>query len=297
MELRHLRLVETVANEGSLAKAVDKLSVSPSALSHQLKEIETEIGVRLFDRISKKLVITDAGRIVLRSAKRVLRELELAEHDLMVMRDGQVGELNITSECYTCYHWLPGVMKSFSRDFPGVDIKIHPDLVDRSISALLGGQVDGVITSEWTDNPMIAYHQLFRDEMVAVVANGHPWEEKPYVEAEDFANENLIIYGKPLDSVYVFRQVLIPNNISPKKVMEVRLTEAQLEMVKAGYGVKTIARWAIEPYLKTHPITAIPITEKGLSRTWYFATLKKEPQPLYYKCFIKSLIRQMREGD
>jgi LysR family transcriptional regulator for metE and metH len=294
MELRHLRLVETVAIEGNLTKATNKLNVSPSALSHQLKELENEIRLQLFYRVNKKLVITDAGRILLKSAQNVLKELEQAEHDLMTLRDGDVGELKITTECYTCYHWLPGVVKTFSREFPGVEIKIFTEYTANPISALLKGKVDAVITSNLDRNPAIEYTELFRDEQVAIVPKGHPWEGKAYLEAEDFANENVIIYSKPLESITLFRQLLIPRNISPKKIIEMQLTEAHIEMVKAGYCVEVISKWAIEPYLKTQPIMAIPVTKNGLRRTWYFLNLKKDKQPEFYHSFIRSLAWQMR---
>ncbi|MCG8308703.1 MAG: LysR family transcriptional regulator [Cytophagales bacterium] len=296
MELRHLRLVETVAAEGNLTRAVNKLNVSASALSHQLREVENELGVRLFLRVNKRLVLTEAGKILLRSAQKVLRELEQAEYELMTFRDGQVGELRVTTCCYTCYHWLPGVMKSFSREFPGVEIKILTEYTCSSIAPLLEGKVDAIITSNLEPNPAVKFTELFRDEQMAVVVSGHPWEGKPYVEEKDFADQNVIIYSRPLESVTLFRQLLIPQNISPKKIIEVQLTEAQIEMVKAGYCVMVISNWAIEPYLKTQPIVAVPVTNKGLHRTWYFASLNNEKQPGYYEPFIKSLAIQMRDG-
>ena len=296
MEIRHLRLIESVAEEGNLTKAVKKLNVSPSALSHQLKEIEQELGVQLFDRVNKKLIITDAGRVMLKSAQKILSELEVAEHELINLRDGQVGELDITTECYTCYHWLPGVMKTFSREFPGINVNIHPDYTADPIPYLLDGKVDGVLTSEVVKNNAIKYRELFRDELVAVVAQGHPWEDKPYVEAEDFADQNVLIYSRPLESVALFRQVLLPANVTPRKITEILLTEAQVEMVKTGAYVKVLAKWAVEPYLKTQPIVTVPVTKNGLHRTWYFAMLKKETTAPYIDKFIKILARQMKGG-
>jgi len=294
MELRHLRLIETVAAEGNFTRAVNKLSVSPSALSHQLKELETEVGVQLFYRVNKKLIITDAGKILLRSAKKIAKELAQVELDLMALREGQTGELRITTECYTCYHWLPGLLKTFNHDFPGVEISIHTENTSNPIDAIMDGKVDAAITSCIDDNPAIEYTELFRDEMVAVVAKGHPWESKRYIDARDFADQNVIIYSRPLETVALFSQLLIPHQVNPKRVIEMQLTEAQIEMVKAGYCVKVLARWAIAPYLRNHPIVAIPVTRKGLHRTWYVARMKNDSQPDYYKAFVKSLVIQMK---
>lgn len=295
MEIRHLRLVEAVATEGNLSKAVDKLYVSASALSHQLKELESELGVSLFHRINKKLILTDAGRIFLQSATKILRELEVAEQTIGRLRDGQTGEIRICTECYTCYHWLPGVMKSFHTEFPQVELSIHPEHTHSPLTPLLNGEVDAVITSTAEDHPTIEFRKLFRDELFVVVAKGHPWTQKPFVEAEDFRTEHVIIYSKPLETVTLFSQLLLPNQIMPRKITELQLTEAQLEMVKMNYGIKVMAKWAIAPYLKTQPIAAIPITQKGLHRTWYLALMKRDTQPEYYEAFIRTLIHQLRQ--
>lgn len=296
MELRHLKLLEAVSEEGNLTKVVDRLHVSSSALSHQLREIERELGLPLFHRVNKKLILTDAGRVLLKSAKSVLRELDKVELDLKHLKEGSSGEIRIATECYTCYHWLPGVAKSFSETYPSVDISIHPEYTDSSIAPLLNGKVDAVITSYPEDNPSIEYRELFRDEQLAVVAEDHAWAKREYIEAEDFVTENVIIYCGPLETVSLFSQLLIPKGVSPKKVTELQLTEAQIEMVKAGFGVKVIAKWAVEPYLKNQPIVALPVTKKGLHRTWYLALLKQEKYPDFYECFIESLRNQMKEN-
>ncbi len=294
MELRHLRLLEAVAENGSLAKVVDQLHVSASALSHQLKEVEKEIGLALFHRVNKKLILTDAGRVLLKSAKAVLRELDKAEVDLQHLKDGHYGEIRIATECYTCYHWLPGVASSFSETYPNVNISIHPEYTGSPIGPLLEGKVDAIITSIPEDNPNLQYVELFRDQQLAVVSEDHTWATKEFVEAEDFRTENVIIYHGPVETVSLFTMLLIPKGVTPKKVTEIQLTEAQIEMVKAGFGVKVIAKWAVEPYLKTQPIVALPVTEKGLHRTWYLAMLKQDQLPDYYECFMDSLRKQMK---
>lgn len=296
MEIRHLRLMESVSEEGSLTKAVKRLNVSPSALSHQLKELEQEVGIQLFDRVNKKLVITAAGRVLLKSAQKVLNELASTEQKLASLRDGRVGELNITTECYTCYHWLPGVMRTFSREFPDVNVIIHPDHTKDPLGMLMEGKVDGFITSEWVETPNVEYFELFKDELLAVVAQDHPWESKDYIEVEDFKDQNLLIYCRPLESVYLFRKLLIPCNITPRRITEINLTEAQIEMIKSGTHVKVMAKWAVQPYLRSQPISAIPVTKKGLYRTWYFAIRKKDSSTRYIDKFVKTLARQMRSG-
>ena len=105
---------------------------------------------------------------------------------------------------------------------------------------------------------------------------------------------NLPLTSSPVESVSFIAQILIPNGVMPKKITELQLTEAQIEMVKAGYGVKVISKWAVEPYLKTQPIVSLPVTKNGFKRTWYLVMLKQENQPDFYTSFKDRLIEQMR---
>src|SRR3954463_1497751 len=107
LEIRHLRLVAAVADVGSLTRAGDQLHLTQSALSHQLRDIESRLGAALFLRVGKRLVLTPAGERLLASATDVLARLERTEQDIREMGRDRAGSLRITTECYTCYHWLP----------------------------------------------------------------------------------------------------------------------------------------------------------------------------------------------
>lgn len=297
MEARHLKLVEAVSEEGTLTKAGERLFLTQSALSHQLKELESELKTPLFNRVNKRLILNESGRIVLESARKILCEIEYAQKELQKRMNGGCGEIRLTTECYTCYHWLPRVMKSFNREFPQIDVDIFPEYTRKPIGGLLDGKVDLVITSDNSDHPGVAYRELFRDELVAVVPKGHSWSNKPYVVAKDFTDETVIIYQGPIETVEFFRSTLMPAGVTPKKVLEIELTEATVEMIKAGYGVKVMATWAIKPYLANHEIEIIPITKKGLYRTWFMAYLKDKTWYSYYDQFIAQLVSILRSVD
>src|SRR5215218_5510913 len=107
LEVRHLRLVASVAEVGSLTRAGDRLHLTQSALSHQLRDIEERLGATLFHRHGKRLVLTAAGEHLLQSARDVLGRLREAEDTIRALGKEPGGVLRITTECTTCYHWLP----------------------------------------------------------------------------------------------------------------------------------------------------------------------------------------------
>lgn len=289
MEIRHLKLIREVAETKSLTKAKDALFLSQSALSHQLKEIEGQLGTQLFHRVNKQLILTNAGKMVLESAERILKDLERTELSIKKYVSGTSGTLRLATQCYTCYHWLPSLMTDFKKEFPNVEIEIFHNNDADVEDQILNGNIDLAIIYENSDRPNIEYHELFRDEVFALVPAGHPWSKKDYVEAQDFEGQNIIIHSYPLESVSLFSQVLIPEGVKPNRVMQVQVTEAVVEMVKAGMGVNVMAKWIVEPYLKDNQLALVPVTKRGIHRTWTAINLKDENSPQYLQNFIQHL--------
>ncbi|WP_258102806.1 LysR family transcriptional regulator [Marinoscillum sp. MHG1-6] len=289
MEIRHLKLIREVADKKSLSKAKDALFLSQSALSHQLKEIETQLGTALFHRVNKKLILTGAGKMVLESAERVLSDLENTELAIKKYASGQTGSIRLATQCYTCYHWLPGLLKDFKKEFPNVEIEILHSNESGIEHQILDGSIDVAVIYESSHQPKLKYEELFQDEMFALVASDHPWATREYVEAKDFADQQLLIHSYPLESVTVYSQVLMPEGVQPKRVMQVQVTEAIIEMVKAGMGINVMAKWIVRPYLDDKDIVLVPVTKRGIHRTWHAITLKQENPPQYLKNFIEHL--------
>ncbi|MGL1885164.1 MAG: LysR family transcriptional regulator [Reichenbachiella sp.] len=296
MELRHLKLIETVAEEGTLSKAGIKLHLSQSALSHQLKEIEEELGTLLFRRVNKRLVITDAGDIIRKTSVNIQSEIHNALNLIDRQLNGQQGNLRLSTECYTCYHWLPQVMKEFEKEFRRIEIEILPEFTKRHFEGLLNENLDLVITSQKMNHENLAYENLFQDEQLVIVSKNHPWALRPYVNLEDFAAECLIIYEKPLEDTTFYSNHLKPNGISPTKILEIRLTEAAIQMIKSEYGIKVMAKWAALPYLENQEVVGIKITENGLYRKWYLAYNKQIGWKAHYNYFKKHLKNSLKEN-
>ncbi len=292
IEVRHLQLVATVAEEGSLTKAGGRLHLTQSALSHQLRDIEARLGVLLFRRLNKKMFLTQAGERLLRSSHVVNGELERARREIQQMAKGDAGVLRISTECYTCYHWLPSLLKRFNEDFSNVDVRIVVEATHRPIQALLNGKLDlAIVGSNSAPEPNLRYEPLFQDELVVIMPPNHPLRSRRCVEAEDFAGENLFVYDLPVPDkeITVLKQVLLPAGISPKRLSRVQLTEAIIELVKAGLGISVLAKWAVRPYIKSGDLVALPLTKKGFYRQWRAAIIKDEPAPEYTMEFIRLL--------
>ena len=293
MEIRYLKLVRAIVEEGSMANAIEKLHLTPSALSHQLREAELQLGTKIFHRVNKKLILTEAGEKLLAASHVILKELDKVQREIKEIISGETGVIRISTECYTSYHWLPALLKKFHTEFPSIEVRIVFEATHRPIQKLLQGQIDLAITSDPIVNDQVEYVELFRDEMVALVSEFHPWISKEYVTAEDFKSENLIIHSEPLDTVTVYERVLKPANIQPKNITILPLTEASVEMVKADMGVLVMPRWALKPHLNSNHVKTIKVTSEGLHRQQFIALLKQEDRPEYFDYFITFLRQEI----
>lgn len=287
LDVRHLELVYMVEEAGSLTRAAERLHLSQSALSHRLRDLEERLGVPLFERVGKSMRLTAAGRRLLQAARLVLAQLREAEDDLRRIAAGQAGAIRISTECYTCYHWLPVVVEAFRASYPRVEVEIVPEATRRPLEALLEGRLDLAIVSCTAADERLRLAPLFEDEMVALVRPDHPLAGRPYLEPEDFAAEHLIVYDAGESTVV--RRFLEPAGVQPRRLSGVLLTEGIVQMVRAGLGVSVLARWAVAPEVEAGALCAVPLSAGGYRRHWQVATLAAAHPPAYLETFVDLL--------
>jgi LysR family transcriptional regulator, regulator for metE and metH len=295
MEIRHLRLIKAIVEEGSITKAIDKLHLTQSALSHQLKEAEYQLGTKIFLRINKKLILTNTGEKLYATANEILSKLSDTEKEIKQLIFGEVGEIRISTECYSSYHWLPAVLKQFHLLYPNIELKIVMEATHYPLQKLQENFLDIAIISDPIKDENIKYVELFQDEMMMVVSENHAWVNKKFVVAEDFINEHLLIHSLPMETVTIHQFLLAPAKISPKKITPLPLTEASIEMVKADMGIMAMAKWALQPYLKNNAIKAIKIGKNGLKRKHYIAYMSNKTYPNYFQHFIDFLQTEINQ--
>src|SRR6478609_3447379 len=209
LETRHLRLVVGIADFGSLTRAGHQLHLTQSALSHQLADLEAQLGVKLFERLGKKMEPTAAAERLIARARIALQQLREMEHEVKQVASGREAVVRVATECYTCYHWLPPVLKAFGERYPKIELQIVPGATSRPIRALLAGKIDACIVMQVPRDRRVEAVPLFEDELVAVMAPTHPLASRAYLEASDFAHEHLLNYSPPEESS-IFQRLLTP---------------------------------------------------------------------------------------
>lgn len=289
MDIKYIKLISTIVDCGSITKAAQVLNLTQSALSHQLREVETLKGTKFFTRSNRKLNLTPAGKMVYDASGKILSEINKLEVNLKNLDKLNSGTIRLSAACTTSYHWLPRLLQSFKSDYPNIDIDVILENSTNPINELVKGKIDVSIIISPVENENIEYKLLFEDELVVVFSKQHKFNQKQFVIAKDFLDEHLIIHSKPLDTVVFYEQILKPKCIEPLKISELPLTEATIELIKANYGVAVMAKWSVEPYLDSGSISFRKINRNGLFRNHYAAILKSPNHPEYLSKFISYL--------
>lgn len=290
LEIRHLKLVAAIAETGSVTRAGNRLHLTQSALSHQLRDAEEQLGLQLFERKSGRMILTVAGERLLLTARCVLGELERAELDIRKNGTPAKGLIRISTQCNTVYHWLPPRLILFQKQFPEVEVQLVIEATHNPFEALLEGKLDLAIVSDPIRNRKIRYLPLFEDEVVIAVPPGHRFAGKNCVAPEDFATESILLYP-PKEESTLLTKILEPAGIRPRKIQEVTLTEAIIEMVIGGLGVAALPKWTVGPQLASGALIGVPLKPPGYRWNWSIAQLRENRAPAYLQEFIRNLAK------
>ncbi|MGB2059565.1 MAG: LysR substrate-binding domain-containing protein [Alcanivorax sp.] len=285
LEVRHLTTLLAIEEAGSLMEAAERLHVTQSALSHQLKDLEGRLGAALLVRRTRPVRFTTAGLRVLALAREVLPRVQQTERELKRLAAGQTGRLHIAIECHSCFQWLMPALDAFREHWPEVEMDLSAAFSFAPLPALVRGDLDMVITSDPVENEAVKYLPLFRYELVLAVSRQSPLAASKWIEPEDIADQTLITYPVERERLDVFTAFLNPANAEPATIRTAELTPMTAQLVAAGRGVAALPNWALTEYTEHDLLKTVRLGEKGVWRTLYAAVRVEDDQTPYMQEF------------
>jgi len=286
LELRHLETLLALAECGSLSKAAARLFLTQSALSHQLKVLETHYGAALVEKNVRPLRFTAIGHRLVALARAVLPQVAEAARDVARLSQGHAGPLRIAVQCHNCFDWLMPAMDSYRSLWPEVELDIISGFVVNPLPLLARGEAElAIIHDAQEPEPDVAFSPLFRYESVALMSPRHRLASKAYMEAADFAEETLITYPVPDEMLDVMKHCLIPAGINPRR-RTAELTVAILQLVASGRGIAALPSWTVGNYIERGYVVSRPIGRNGLRCELYAATTTAGAEAAYIREFI-----------
>ena len=286
LELRHLATLRAIEEAGSLVEAAERLHVTQSALSHQLKDLEHRLGVVLLVRRTRPVRFTTAGLRVLALARDVLPRVQQTERELKRLAAGQTGRLHIAIECHSCFQWLMPALDAFREHWPEVELDLSAAFSFAPLPALARGDLDMVVSSDPVENDAVLYVPLFRYELVLAVSRQSPLAGKKWILPDDITDQTLITYPVDRERLDVFSAFLGPAGKEPAAIRTAELTPMTAQLVAAGRGVAALPNWALTEYTEHDLLKTVRLGEKGVWRTLYAAVRVEDEQTPYVQEFL-----------
>lgn len=290
IELRHLKTLVALRDAGSLVEAADRLFLTQSALSHQLKDLEDRLNCSLFVRKTKPPRFTSAGRRLLQLADEVIPMFSTAERDMARLAGGEAGRLHICIECHSCFQWLIPCIDRYRGNWPEVELDLTGGFNFAPLPALVRGDLDLVITSDPMDLAGIEYVPLFSYEAMLAIDKQHRLAGKPHVEPADLADQVLITYPVERDRLDVFTAFLDPADVEPLEIRTAELTPMMVQLVASGRGVACLPNWALNEYAVNQTILTRKLGKNGVWSTLYAAVREDQKAVPFMQDFLATAV-------
>ncbi len=295
MELKYFRLIKTIAEEGSIANATERLFLTQSALSHQLRELEERLGFKVFHRTRNKWELTQEGTELYKLANKLFHTIDEGFSAIKHLKEGAKGTIKLSAECQSFFHSLPSFIQKMGVLYPEIDIDVSLGATHQTISQVLSEDIDIAIVTSKPESDELSSIPVFNDEVFAVMHHEHALNKFDYLDAGHFAKVHLLINSFPLEGVAVYEKLLKPNRINPLKISAFPFTEITLAMIAANMGMMCAPKWQLAPFKMSKEVVFKRIGKNGLKRQHYLVVKKTHRNKKYIHDFIASFEEEFLE--
>lgn len=266
MDLALLKVFETVAEEGSFSRAGQRLYRSQPAISLAVKRLEADLGARLIDRSSRALRVTDAGREVLRHAKRFRETESKLRGALAELTDLRAGKLTIGANESTALYLL-GHVEAFRRRHAGIQVELRRSLSSGMPDSVLDGSLELGAISYDPGDPRLRIFRLYEDRLAFVVSPSHRLAGREEISIAELGEETFIAHNvvSPYRArvIETFRRHQVPLNMR----IEMPTIETMRRLVQNNLGVTFLPKMCVEQQLQDGSLREIRVREIGMERT------------------------------
>ena len=238
MEIRQLRAFVAIAESGTFTAGALRVHVTQAAISMQIRQLETEIGAKVFVRAPRHVILTEAGEQLLRRARHILREHDAALDEIAELAGAERGRLRIGSaSAMVLTEQLPSILKELRKQHPAADIAVTSGTSEVLVDQILAGEVDVAFVSLPVDVRGIKTERLSEDQLVAIASPRHKLAKQKTISAYTLAGERLILGERGGNTRRLIDQFFAQAGVSLRVTMELSRQQAIKRMVEEDMGV------------------------------------------------------------
>jgi DNA-binding transcriptional LysR family regulator len=263
VELRHIRYFEAVAAERNFTRAAERLGVAQPPLSRQIKELEVEVGVALFDRDSRPIRLTEAGRIFHEQATRILSSTEQLRRSMQRLSETGRRRFVVGFVASIVYGMMPKVIRDFRASSDGLEIQLLEMTTLEQVVALKDGRIDAGLGRIRIDDPAIKRHVLQEEPLIAAIGSADPLARADSIALSDLLARKLLVYPsqpRPSYADQVLR-ILRDHGLVHDDVEEVRDVQVALGLVASEAGLALVP--SSMRHVQRDDITYVRIRDEG----------------------------------
>ena len=298
MTIRHLRIFTEVCACKSVTGAAKKLYLAQPSVSLDIRELENHYGVKLFDRIARRLDLTEAGQRLLAYATQIIALFDDMERDVGQF-DGQRVSIATSLTIGTCL--LPSLARQFSRIHPEIELHAMIENSERVIEGVLSNHYDLALVEAVSDEPQLLAEQLMPDELAAICSPDHPLLlNKAGICAEDFAAQRIIMREKGSGTRELFDSVMLVHNMKIKPFWESANTQAIIAAVSAGIGISVLPERLLSEALAEGKICKLHLSGISFKRSFYLIRHRNKylsPAAMDFMGLCYNLRKEKEEKD
>jgi LysR family transcriptional regulator for metE and metH len=268
LEVRDLRLVMALARTRTTKAGAELLHLAQPSVSRALLSLEERLGVRIFERTPHGLELNEAGARLHARAPELLGALRELERSL---RGGPEVRacIDLVCECHTAYHWLPSVLRTLATTQPHLELRLRIEHTQDPLSALHRGEVSAALmTSPVRADAQLEVEPLFADETVFLVSAAHPLAKRKHLSPRDLRSHRLMSSPPTPSEARWFMRTVFGRARPRLQLQTIPLTEAIVELARAGLGIGILSEWMSAPYLAQGDLVARRLAKGPLRRPW-----------------------------
>jgi LysR family cyn operon transcriptional activator len=267
MELRHLRYFEALAQCLHFTRAAERVHVTQSTLSHQIKQLEEEVGQRLFDRIGKRVVITEAGEIFLSSASKALKEIDQGLGRLKEASTDLTGEIRIGATHTFNIGFIPSCVANFLSKYPTVKITVEELAADLIARRLAEGALDIGIAYRPSDSNDLLFEPLYNEEMVLVVSSEHAFASRKRIRMVELHRQKLVLLPETFSTRIMLNECFRNCGAEPSVIVEMNTIAPMLGLASRTLIGTIVSRNAVPALPGLHVVlleSPTPVRTPGI---------------------------------
>jgi LysR family transcriptional regulator, cyn operon transcriptional activator len=291
MELFQLRTFREVAETLNFTKAAQRLHLTQSAVSHQIRTLERDIGEPLFIRAKRGVKLSEAGIVALDHARRVLDEAEALKERFTGGERTPVGRVRAAAATQAFVHLFAPLFESFMRAHPWVEVSFRSTAsTDQTIADIQSGTADVGFASLPVYSPALKVQELFQDELVAVVGHAHRLAGRPLATAEELLAERFILFERGNSVRRATDEFFAKAGGEPRTALESNDTAFIKLMVERGFGISLLPAWAVRDEVKWGWLAQLRVKGHRLRRTVALLALGRF-QPSSTRAFVQHVLK------